>query len=251
MHSGVAFHRRVGDRLLDFGTSGMLYADNLVMYDRQTESLWPQLPGQASVGALTGTRLTAVPIGVLGWRQFRASHLKALVLTRETGHDRPYGENPYIGYDDPEGGLLVEPPDGRDPRLAVKERVIGIELDLESVAIPRAIVDRRDVLTLTLAGRQLVIWRRAGQPCALDDPTIAGGREIVTVGVFDPPVSNRTLSFTATGDGFRDAQTGSTWNVLGEAIDGRLKGRRLRPVTHLETFWFAWVAFQPDTTVYD
>ncbi len=51
-NSGVAFHRRVNGEVLDFGTSGMLYADNLVMYDRQTQSLWPQLTGQASVGAL-------------------------------------------------------------------------------------------------------------------------------------------------------------------------------------------------------
>jgi hypothetical protein len=100
-NSGVAFHRRVGDRLLDFGTSGMLYADNLVMYDRQTESLWPQLTGQASVGVLTGTQLTAIPIGVVGWDQFRAAHPDALVLSRDTGYHRDYGRNPYARYDDP------------------------------------------------------------------------------------------------------------------------------------------------------
>jgi len=55
-NSGVAFHRRVDARLMDFGTSGLLYADNLVMYDRQTESLWPQLTGQAAVGVLTSRR---------------------------------------------------------------------------------------------------------------------------------------------------------------------------------------------------
>jgi len=100
-NSGVAFHRQVGERLLDFGTSGMLYADNLVMYDRQTESLWPQLTGQASVGVLTGTPLEAIPIGVVGWDQFRTAHPDALVLTRDTGYPRDYGRNPYAGYDDP------------------------------------------------------------------------------------------------------------------------------------------------------
>jgi len=73
-NSGVAFERHVGRRLLDFGTSGMLYADDLVTYDRQTESLWPQLTGQASVGVLTGTRLEAIPMGVVGWGQFRTAH---------------------------------------------------------------------------------------------------------------------------------------------------------------------------------
>jgi Protein of unknown function (DUF3179) len=58
------------------------------------------------------------------------------------------------------------------------------------------------------------------------------------------------LTFTPRGTGFRDAQTGSMWNVLGQAAAGPLKGHRLRPVTHLDTFWFAWVAFQPQTRLY-
>ncbi len=66
-NSGVAFKRELDRRMLSFGTSGMLYADNLVMYDRQTESLWPQLTGQASIGMLTGKQLTAIPMGVVGW----------------------------------------------------------------------------------------------------------------------------------------------------------------------------------------
>ncbi len=77
-NSGVAFERRVDGELLDFGTSGLLYADNLVMYDRQTQSLWPQLTGEASVGALTGTQLTAIPMGVVGWDQFVTAHPDAL-----------------------------------------------------------------------------------------------------------------------------------------------------------------------------
>jgi hypothetical protein len=249
-NSGVAFHRRVGDRLLDFGTSGMLYADNLVMYDRQTESLWPQLTGQASVGVLTGTQLTAIPIGVVGWDQFRAAHPDALVLSRDTGYHRDYGRNPYARYDDPDGRLLVEPPDGRDARLPVKERVIGIRVAEEAVAIPRQAVANAGVMSVILAGQEIVLWHRPGQRSALDDDTIRAGREIGTVSAFDPQLDGRTLSFTPQGPGFRDSQTGSTWNVLGEATAGPLQGRRLRPVTHLDTFWFAWVAFQPETRLH-
>ena len=249
-NSGVAFHRRVGDRLLDFGTSGMLYADNLVMYDRQTESLWPQLTGQASVGVLTGTQLTAIPIGVVGWDQFRTAHPDAPVLTRDTGYRRDNGCNPYAGYDDPDGRLLVEPPDGRDPRLPVKERVIGIRLADQAVAIPRQAVADAGVMSVSLAGREIVLWHRPGQRSALDDDAIGAGPDIGTVSAFDPQLDGRTLSFTPQGTGFRDGQTGSTWNVLGEATAGPLKGHRLRPVTHLDTFWFAWVAFQPGTRLH-
>lgn len=248
-NSGVAFHRQVDGAVLDFGTSGMLYADNLVMYDRQTESLWPQLTGQASVGALTGTQLTAIPMGVVGWSQFVAAHPDAPVLTRDTGHVREYGRNPYPGYDDPDGWLLVEPPDGRDPRLPVKERVIGVRFRGRAVAVPRRTVAETGTVTVEHAGQRVVLWHVPGQRSALDDDTIAGGEEIGSVGVFTPRVGGRWLTFAAESGRIHDVETGSRWNVLGEAVAGPLRGRRLRPVTHLDTFWFAWVAFQPDTTV--
>ena len=83
--SGVAFDRRVGDRILSFGTSGMLYLSDLVMYDRQTESLWPQIEGAAVAGALTGTELTVLPASLVSWEQWREAHPDGWVLSRQTG----------------------------------------------------------------------------------------------------------------------------------------------------------------------
>ena len=57
------------------------------------------------------------------------------------------------------------------------------------------------------------------------------------------------LGFTRTDVGFTDVQTGSAWSVLGVATAGPLEGRRLEPVEHVDTFWFAWAAFSPDTRV--
>jgi hypothetical protein len=246
-NSGVAFERRAAGRLLDFGTSGRLYADNLVMYDRQTESLWPQLTGQASVGVLTGTQLKAIPMGTVGWADFRTAHPDALVLTRDTGHDRQYGTNPYSGYDEPDGELLFDLPDPEDPRLPVKERVVGVRAGGESIAVRRSWIADQRVVTVTVGDTDLVIWHRTGQASALDDTEIADGQDIGTVGVFKPRTGTRTLTFAPVDEGFRDSQTGSTWNVLGQAVSGPLDGEQLPPHTHLDTFWFAWVAFQPDT----
>ncbi len=131
----------------------------------------------------------------------------------------------------------------------MKERVIGIRLADQAVAIPRQAIADTEILTVTLAGREIVLWHAAGQRSALDDEKIGDGQEIGTVGVFDPRLRGRRLTFSAEQNGFRDDQTGSTWNVLGEATAGPLQGRRLQPITHLDTFWFAWVAFQPDTTL--
>ena len=250
-NSGVAFERTVAGRVLTFGTSGMLYADNLVMYDRQTESLWPQLTGQASIGVLTGKELTAIPMGVVAWSDFREANPSALVLSQDTGFDRPYGTNPYVGYDDPDGELLFELPDDPDQRLPVKERVIGISDETNSVAVVRRSLVGRPPLQVVVGDRDLVVWHKPGQASALDAGTVAGGTDIGTVGVYDPVVDGRLLHFVAAGDGFRDEETGSRWNVLGQAIGGPLKGNNLQPVQHLDTFWFAWVTFHPETDLLD
>ncbi|MGH3464330.1 MAG: DUF3179 domain-containing (seleno)protein [Kribbellaceae bacterium] len=72
-NSGLAFDRRAAGRVLTFGTSGKLYASNLVMYDRQTESLWPQLTGQAALGVLTGSTLASFPLAPVAWPRCSAS----------------------------------------------------------------------------------------------------------------------------------------------------------------------------------
>jgi hypothetical protein len=250
-NSGVAFERKVGGRVLSFGTSGMLYADNLVMYDRQTESLWPQLTGQASLGVLTGTELTAIPMGVVAWRDFRDGHPTALVLSRETGFDRPYGRNPYVGYDDPDGGLLFGLPGPSDDRLPVKERVVGISAGANSVALVRRSLEGAPPAEVTVGGRTLVVWHQPGQASALDTTTVSGGADVGTVAVYDPVVDGRRLHFDVVGEEFRDRETGSRWNVLGQATKGPLRGAQLAPYRHLDTFWFAWVTFHPATELVD
>ncbi len=249
-NSGVAFERTVADRgVLTFGTSGLLYADNLVMYDRQTESLWPQLTGQASVGELTGTELVAIPMGTVAWRDFVAADPTAQVLSQNTGFDRPYGTNPYSGYDDPDGQLLFGLPTDLDTRLPIKERVVGLVDGSVSVAVVRSHLAGRDPLEVTVGKRRLVVWHRPGQASALDTDTIAGGADIGTVAVFVPVLDGERLHFTSDDEGFVDRETGSRWNVLGRATAGPLRGAELEPYRHLDTFWFAWASFHIDTSV--
>jgi hypothetical protein len=249
-NSGLAFERQVGDRLLSFGTSGRLWANNLVMYDRQTESLWPQLSFTASVGVLTGTKLVPHLTSLLAWSEFREAHPDAWVLSRDTGDDRPYGRNPYPGYDRPDGQPLLGAPDG--DRLPPQTRVVGIA-DETGTGTPVAVV--RDefaaagVVELTVGDTDLVAWHRPGQASALETGAVSNGRDVGTVGVFVPELDGERLTFTVTEDGFRDAETGSIWNVLGLATAGPLAGEQLTTYRHVDTFWHSWVAFQPDTTI--
>ncbi len=247
-NSGVAFERTVAGHTTTFGVSGKLYADNLVMYDRRTESLWPQLTGRASVGTLTGDELVSIPMGTVGWEQFRAEHPDADVLSRVTGFGRHYGDNPYVGYDDPESEPLFALPGRPDDRLPVKARVVGVGEGDRAVAVSRDLLTETGVQHLTVGPQRVVLWHVPGQGSALDTQLISDGAEIGSVGAFVAGIDEQSLDFLRDEDGtIRDEQTGSTWNLFGRATSGPLRGKALDPVEHLDTFWFAWVAFQPGT----
>ncbi len=245
-NSAIAFDRRVGDRLVTFGTSGKLFQSDLVMYDRQTESLWPQIEGRAVAGVLTGTELERIPVATVPWDQWLAAHPDGWVLSRQTGFERDYGRNPYQSYDQPDAEPFLF--DGKsDPRLPPKERVVGIG-GADPVAVPLERLARERVVSLDVSGEPHVIWGVAGLSSALDTDRISDGRRITASGVFDPTVKGRVLAFRPAGPAtFVDDRTGSTWNVFGLAVAGRLAGTQLAPVPHIDTFWFAWAAFQPDT----
>ncbi|MBI4260424.1 MAG: DUF3179 domain-containing protein, partial [Actinobacteria bacterium] len=137
-NTGIAFLRPTIDgELLDFGTSGKLYFSNLVMYDRQTDTLWVQAQGLAVVGPLTGTQLEFLPAQIVSWADWRAAHPDGKVLSQDTGFDRQYGANPYFDYDDPDIDrrpfLFTGEP---DPRLPATSHVLGLNLDGDAVAFP-------------------------------------------------------------------------------------------------------------------
>jgi hypothetical protein len=247
-NSAVAYDRRVGERVLTFGTSGMLWNLALVMYDRQTETLWSHFTGRGIVGVLTATELDTFPVATVPWRAWRDAHPDGLVLSRDTGHTRDYGRNPYPGYDDVTSQPFLF--EGEvDGRYTAMTRVVGIVRGSDALAVP--LTDLRDarVVAVEAAGEPLVVWWTPGTASALDAADVAAGDDVGASGAFESTVDGQTLTFRATGDGFTDDATGSTWDLFGNAVDGPLAGRRLQAVERVDTFWFAWSAFQPDTRV--
>lgn len=247
-NSAVAYDRRVGKRVLTFGTSGMLWNSALVMYDRQTETLWSHFTGEGIIGILTGVELTKFSVATVPWRAWREAHPDGLVLSRSTGFTRDYGSNPYPGYDDVNATPFLF--EGEvDGRFTAMTRVIGIERNDAAVAVP--LVELRDqrVVRVQIAGQDLTVWWVPGTNSALDAGRITGGNDIGATGVFVPIADSQNLTFIASGDRFVDDQTGSTWNLFGRATSGPLSGRQLESVVHVDTFWFAWAVFQPDTEV--
>jgi hypothetical protein len=246
-NSALTFDRRVADRILSFGTSGLLYQSDLVMYDRQTRSLWPQLEARAVAGVLTGTELDTIPTQTLAWSDFLSAHPESWVLSQQTGFNRPYGSNPYVGYDDPAGDPFLYQGDVPD-QLPAMARVVGLGGEADPVAVPLDLLAADLVRTEVVDGRELVLWLQPGLRSPLDTAELSEGRRIGAVAVFDPRWDGQLLTFGPDGHGqFLDDQTGSTWNMLGQAIAGPAQGAHLSPVEHVDTFWFAWAAFRPGT----
>jgi len=247
-NSAIAYDRRAAGRVLSLGTSGLLYDSNLVMYDRQTQSLWLQFTGQAVAGVLIGHQLRPYPMQTVSWVEWRAAHPHGWVLSRDTGYTRPYGSNPYPGYDSihSQPFLFSGQVNGRYTAMT---RLIGIHHDGAAVAVLLDALRRRRVIDLTLAGHPVTVWWQHGTASALSGPTIAGGPDVGATGAFSPIVNGRRLHFRPVAGGFRDQETGSHWFVLGHASAGPLAGQNLTPVTHEDTFWFVWAAFRPHTQV--
>lgn len=249
-NAAVVFERRVDGEVLDFGTTGKLRRSDLVMYDRQSESWWQQITGSGIVGRYAGTDLKRRPATIVAYRDFREAWPEGKVLSRKTGQSRPYGNNPYRGYDniDQNPFLLKDDP---DPRLPAMERVISVVLGGKQRIYPFSVFNKQPVINDELAGTALVIFSQHGTLSALDQSAIKASRLINSATVFDRQIDDRLFTFEKRGDGFYDQETGSRWNLLGQAVTGPLKGKSLEPLVGSgEHFAFAWLAFNPEAEIF-
>ena len=250
-NSAATYERTIDGVETTFGTSGRLFASALVMYDRATETLWTHYNGQAVIGVLAGAELIEHPSPLMAWDQFRSTYPTGKVLDwTQSGFNRDYGRNPYSGYDDEDKSPFLFR-GTLDDRAAAMQRVVGVEHNGSSAAFALDVVSggvgqATDVL---VGDSSIVIFWVSGQASALDDVQVSGGRDVGSAAVFIPTAGGRDLTFSYDGEHFVDAETGSVWLLNGEAIDGELAGERLEQIPHLDTFWFAWSTYQPNTTL--
>ena len=182
-NTSLVFDRSFRGRLLDFGTTGNLRNSDLVMYDRQTESWWQQFGGEGVVGRYAGARLRQLPARIVSWRAFVRAHPRGLVLTRATGYSRPYGSNPYTGYDDVNSPPFFPTKGAGDTRLKPKERVVFIQRGRAAVAVPFSVLARKRQVRVEVGGHHLVVRLTGKTSSALDSAAIASGRSVGTAEV--------------------------------------------------------------------
>ena len=250
--SGIAYDGRIPGMKepLRFGTSGLLYRSNKLMYDRATTTLWNQLTGRPVLGELVlreGLELTLLPTVVASWGEWKQRHPDTTVLTLETGHDRPYqpGE-PYGGYFASRDKLF--PVYTSRDELAIKDRIFGLVREGQAKAWPLASLVEAKVTNDELGGQRVVLVANSGRievegfsreagPVRYD----AGG----TVRAFDSPGTDFHLA--PDEEALIDTD-GQRWQITEEALIGP-NGERAPRRPGTLAYWFAWQAFYPETSL--
>lgn len=208
-----------------FGVSGDLVNSNLIMYDRGTESRWPQVLGTAIEGPLKGEALREFPVTWTTWGRWKEAHPETTTLTERTGYARDYDEDPYGSYNPRSGyyagGNAMFGVMNDDDRLDPKEVVIGTR------GVDGAIAFGKD--RLREAG--LVEGETGGTAYLIaHDPTLDTGY------VYRNPDGE---DVSVDGEGSY-AVNGEQYGVDGLPLDR---------VNAFDAMWFAWAGFYPDSAL--
>jgi hypothetical protein len=226
---------------VELGISGLLYRNNLVLFDRSEEpSFIPQMTRGPQCGPLaeSGQILPMVASWELRWDAWRAMHPNTLVVSGDTGFPRPYQLPPdpeYERIDNPDVTVSIP----IDPRRPPKERVLGIPQGFDGgPAFPFEEMKKSARLAVSIfrGGRPgIVFWERDAEGAL----------------AFFTEAAGAGASFSAVSDGYVDSITGTRWRLDGLAVEGPLSGERLEPIPEAYVaFWFAWADFQPETVIW-
>ncbi len=226
------YSRVINGEEYTFGVSGKLIRNVLVMYDRQTESLWSQLLGEAVQGPLVGTKLEFLPAYQTTWEDWKNQHPDSLALRKG-----------YYGSRDPYSSYYISGQKGvigetiSDERLHAKEFVVGVEYQDEAVAFPFSVLNSEPVVNHVIGDIAILVVFN-----------VKTGTGIV----FNRNLDRQILTFEVVESlTLKDQETGSIWDGLnGVAIDGPLKGHELERTKSTSSFWFGWKDFYPDTELY-
>ncbi len=230
------YARKVDNRTLTFGVSGLLVRNSLVMYDRETGSLWSHLSGEALDGPLAGKHMRLIASTQASWASWRHAYPDTLLLA----FDPALVSDPYSTYyRSPQLGVYRDQADlTADPRLGAKEKVIGLRLDGHVKAYSLSTLAKDKVVDDLVGDVPVVV--------VFDGATESGA-------VFRRDPGGVTLTFRAglTALELVDEWSGSTWNgLIGSATTGPLSGTVLEQIPITYGFWFAWSAFYPETDLF-
>jgi len=180
--SGIAFRGKVDEQDYTFGVSGLLYNSDVLLYDRQTQSLWSQIYNRAISGPASGKKLEMLPTTFLSWGKWKEQHPNTLILTTDTGYRVDYEQKAYVGYE--ASPKLFFPVANESRRLKKKERILGVSIDGKHKAYPLDILGKMEQPAFqdSVGGQQLWIeFDKAAETVRITDEE---GKEIPTVSLY-------------------------------------------------------------------
>jgi hypothetical protein len=223
---------RSGKEAFTFGSSGLLYRSNKLMYDRQTGSLWNQLTGEVVGGRLSESkiRLERLPIVVTTWGEWKREHPDSLVLDpSNTGFSREYRKSPYEAYFASPSTMF--PVWLVSDRLDAKDVVFALIVNGRPKAYPIEVLKREGVTHDEVGGKGIVL---------LTNPRSGGVRAYESGG----------KRFALSGGALIESEASATYRIEEDALVSEA-GARLRRIAGHNAFWFGWYAFYPTTEIYD
>jgi|CXWL01.1.fsa_nt_gi hypothetical protein len=235
--SAVAYSRRTPDgRTRSFGTSGLLYRSNKLMFDRETLSLWSNLTGAAVVGPLAATdwRLTMLPATLTTWREWRTRHPETTAMVVDWDAGRRIGFDYTAGAADRQRRGVEFPVWQKSDRLKRQERVYALAVGGAPKAYPMAAFERRAVINDSVGGEPLVLIAHR------DSGAVRAYRR-----------GSRTFRAGATADVVVD-DTGRLWGAQEDALtplEDTTEAPLARVPGHV-AYWFGWYGFYPQTEVF-
>ena len=244
--SSMAFDRS-GIEGAELGVSGLLFQNNLIMYDRRTqESLWPQMLRGARCGSASGVQLQMLPVAEMTWGGWTELHPDSQLPANDANSSgRPFAtyQYPYGSYEQLDNARTLFPMSSIDARRPPKERVLGIpgrSTTGGGIAFPYGELDMSGGLSAahgSVDGRGVVVlWDGAKQGAT----------------AFYADVDGLELEFEIHNETFVDRQTTSSWTIEGSSVGGALAGERLEPIAEAYVaFWVAWAAFHPQTQLWE
>jgi hypothetical protein len=204
------YAREVDGKTLTLGVSGMLWNRSLVMYDKETNSLWSHILGKAMQGKLRGKELVQVPSVMTDWKTWSKDH--------------------------PDGTVAMLSRTAREYRREFYRRPADFVLGIAEAG--KAMAWGFDALSKTPVVNDS--WDRKPVVVFFD-------KESMTARLFSRRVKGRELTFEVSGAKIKDKQTDSTWEpTTGRAVDGPLKGSHLEALPAIVSYRKTWLAFHPD-----
>lgn len=235
--TAVGWNRVINNSKTTFGVSGLLYKNNLLPYDRATDSYWSQLKLECVNGELIGEIPKTTSFPEMKWETWKKLYPKTKVVSTNTGHSRNYEKYPYGSYKT-NNTYFIFPTDALHSNIAAKDRVHAIIMDGTAKVFQFRDFRNGSVIRDQFLNRDILV---------------VGNPEFIVSFELDESTQNLNFTYNYTDSEIvLSDDEGNNWNIFGEALSGPKKGTFLKLTeTSMMAYYFSIDNFYPDIRIYN